>query len=362
MLTIEEVLRKTPIKYQHLFDDPIFQKWLQKKLDFNPDVRLSSLQEYIPKLAEFLEFSNTTPSSLVSKVKSRKDYTTWKDSLDAWFRKLTSADGLTRKYSRDKLLVVLDFLNKHDLSLGYRLPGLGKMKSEASQFQLTFEILRDAFLALPPRDPMRFFILLMKDSGLSEVDILNLDPGYSHYDPINRIQYPSLSKQQGQRFITLALNRFKTDAPSVTFLGPEATGFLQDRKLAGRIFENWTTVRAVEKKFKPLQQKLNRPYLVLKSIRSLFDTTIVASGMNEDMAEIMMGHEIPDRVRRAYLRFGEKHLLEKYKEIYDELRLFPTEYESRLESITRDDLNEQESPNAPKDVLPLAQKISGSHT
>ncbi|MGI0081379.1 MAG: hypothetical protein ACRECH_17375, partial [Nitrososphaerales archaeon] len=342
-LTLEEILGKTPIKYHWLFDDKAFQKWIQKKLDYNPDITNSSMQEYIPKIAEFLNFSGIKYSSvLVQKIKESEDLGRWRDLLDSWFRKLTSKDGQTRKYGRDKLLVVLDFLGKHDISLSYRLPGLGRSKSAASQFRLTFDILRDAFLAVPPRDPMRFLITLMKDSGLSGIDILDLDVDYAHYDEINHIQYPSIRAQlqEGKEFVTIARNRSKSGAretPIVSFFGPETKTLFQFDDRNHKLFPNWTTTRGMQIPFKRLQAKLNQPYLVLRTIRSLFDTTIEASGINPDMAEIMMGHEIPDKVRRAYLRFGDKHLRPKYEEIYDELRLFPRGLEARIPTLTMDE-------------------------
>ncbi|MDE2439071.1 MAG: hypothetical protein KGN01_06830 [Patescibacteria group bacterium] len=353
-LSIEQIRQVTPESYRYLFGQQAFKKWIDEKtMISSPDIRLSSMALYIPRIGQFLDFAKLkSTDDFIQQVQyavESKDTKEWTETLDNWFKQLVFKEGLTRKYAREKIVTIIDFLSKFKINLDYRLPSIGKAKTKAAQFELTFDILREAVLSTPANDPLRLFMLIMKDSGLSEMDVLNLDLNYRHHDPVNDRTYPSLADQMqnpSSFYLTIAKNRYKTGVPTLTFLGPESSYTLITRRKyflnENRLFP-WTTVRGVEKRFKTIKDVLGKPHLYLKSIRSLFDTTIESPGENgiikTEIAEIMMGHEISDQVRRAYLRYGPKPLEDVYVSKYNDLRLFPKSLEGQAMSLTRDQLS-----------------------
>lgn len=153
----------------------------------------------------------------------------------------------------------------------------------------------------------RAWICTQKDAGLGNIDLIKLNLGNlsSRYGTIRR----QLNK--GIVPIHVEIHRQKTGERVDSFFGPNAIDALNDY-LAGRtkgvIFGAGMSMRTIQKRVKAISIKSrvatkSRP-VTPYCFRTAFNTLMKKSGLNEAIAERMMGHSI-GRVRGAYLAIGE---------------------------------------------------------
>ncbi len=241
---------------------------------------------------------------------------------------------------------------------------------EGSRAATKDEIRRMVEVSKPRRKAMLLFI---KDTGIAEADVARLklkDLDVESFEEFAQLKPP----------VPIILNRKKTGAPTVTFMGPESFEALKttfEMRLRGapevkirrygrdenkggippeKITGESPLFRSYGKFLRTLKSKGRAAHLTPHAIsvvtrkaaitagvwrrgfsahalRRFFQTTLEATGINQNWIKIMMGHKLPG-TEGSYSRPTTEMLKEAYKRAMPALSISETtEYKTRVEVL-----------------------------
>jgi integrase len=253
-------------------------------------------QLYPMFLSYFLNFVKLTPDELISMAESepRKlqllvdDYTARNDKA-----------GLSRFTSKAVINTVRSFLRENDIEIR-RIKG-PKAFAQARRRTVTKDELKKFMTYASVR--LRAFVTVMKDCGMSPIDILKL-------------KYGDIRKgfEAGKAPIQISMIRTKTKVDFDTFLGPDAIKCLNDYLEARKrgtekippetLDDNSPLFRSLRSRAGPVdyaginqefQRTRKRAGTEFKvyDLRRFFSTNMKAAGVNDTIAEFWMGHKLP---------------------------------------------------------------------
>ncbi len=336
-----ELRRAISPSYQSLLEFGSVQRWIDRLLIDNEDVSIATLRKYIAHLALFCEFASKTPDEIIEDARSRQGQFGYEDLLDTWFKELKDKYGDQRDTAISKLSTILNFFRKNRAELDYELPK--KSRGTPFPFKPEIEMLRKAFLSVPPDNrPLRSWILVQSQCGLSEIDILrySVDIESDGKEDDSNIAFESVRKQyqKGICPIAIVIPRKKTGQTTITFLGEEAISLLNF--YGNRLFP-WKPDakdpgRTVRKAFKSIQVAIGERRFRPHTLRHRFKTILDNTGFHPNTVNRMMGHSL-GKVQGAYNAPSIEELRPMYLTVYPKLRLFEPEFKDRLGTIAMKD-------------------------
>ena len=243
------------------------------------------------KLCEFLDFVGMSATEVKVGAKQAKH----EDDLDLWRKKLSRFNAKyvnelhqKERYVRDKLVVINSFFDSFGVDLSYSYPDVSEIDDKGNLirekvFKPSLDTLRLFYLSTPEIQ-LRTFLMIAKDSGLSEVDIINYDIDFQYKDEDNNVTYDSVRRQIMNKVVPafIVVPRQKTDEITKTFLGEESSALLYDlftSKLSewyasSHSFFPWDTTRNLRRRFREVALRIGVPKLVPKSLRAFFSSGI----------------------------------------------------------------------------------------
>ena len=253
-------------------------------------------QLYPMFLSYFLNFAKLTPDELISMAESetRKlqqlvdDYTARND-----------AAGRSRYTSKAVINTVRSFLRENDIDIR-RING-PKAFARARRRTVTKDELKKFMTYAHER--LRAFVAVIKDSGISPIDVLKLKYGDIRKD-----------LEAGKVPIKISMIRTKTKVDFDTFLGPDAVKCLNDYLDARKrgtdkippetLDDNSPLFRSLRSRAGPvnyagINQEFQRTRkragteFSVYDLRRFFSTNMKAAGVNDTIAEFWMGHTLP---------------------------------------------------------------------
>ena len=241
---------------------------------------------------------------------------------------------------------------------------------EGSRAATKEEIRKMVEVSKPRRKAMLLFI---KDSGLAEADVARMklkDLGVESFEEFVKLKPP----------VPIILNRKKTGAPTVTFIGSESfealkttfemrirgspeikirrygrnekKGYIPPEKITGEspLFRSYGKFLLTIKNEARIDHLTPHAISVLTrkaaitagvwrrgfsahALRRFFQTTLEATGINQNWIKIMMGHKLPG-AEGSYSRPTTEMLKEAYKRAMPALSISETtEYRTRVEVL-----------------------------
>jgi integrase len=260
-------------------------------------------QLYPMFLSYFLNFAKLTPDGLIKMAESEPrrlqqlvdDYTTRND-----------AAGRSRYTSKAVINTVRSFLRENDIDIR-RING-PKAFARARRRMVTKDELKKFMTYAHER--LRAFVAVIKDSGISPIDVLKL-------------KYSDVRKdlEAGKVPIQISMIRTKTKVDFDTFLGPDAIKCLNDYLGARKrgtekippetLDDNSPLFRSLRSRAGPvdyagINQEFQRTRkragteFSVYDLRRFFSTNMKAAGVNDTIVEFWMGHTLPG-VKDGYM-------------------------------------------------------------
>ena len=315
------------------------QTWVDSLMMSNHGLAITSAVKYLPILFEFAEFVAKKPDEMIAdaraSLRSPESEYKYPRKLRDWFKDLNSK-GFEWNVSVKKLRIIKSFFRRNEIKLDYEVP---KRVSSPYPFAPEKALLREAFLSLERGSPWRSWILLQSQSGLSEVDILNLRADLENSDKYAGPVFESIKSQvkKGSKFVHIVIPRQKTSKITITFIGIEAISLLEFYK-NGQLFP-WkqpahNSSSTITRGFEKFQEILNERRFTSHTLRKYFQTTLETEHVNSNWIKLMMGHS-RGAVEGAYSVPPIPKMQEEYERVYPALRLFDEKYLGRLGTLSR---------------------------
>ncbi len=330
------------------------------------------------RLRKFCKWAGKTPDELIAerkqeiksedgKVQHRKEML-----LKRYLKYLEEERGLAPNSRRVYFTAVRNFFQRNYLPLTFMRregPPVARVL-EGSRAANKDDIRKMCDVSKPRRKAL---ILFIKDCGLAEADVARLklkDLGVESFEDLAQLKPP----------VPIILNRKKTGAPTVTFIGPEALEalkttfemrmrgapeikirrygrhenkggippekiigesplfrsygkFLRTLKGEGRIDHLTPHAISVIIRKAAITAGIWRRGFSAHALRRFFQTTLEATGINQNWIKIMMGHKLPG-VEGSYSRPTVDMLKEAYKTALPALSISEvTEQRTRIEML-----------------------------
>lgn len=330
------------------------------------------------RLRKFCNWAGKTPDELIAerkeeiksedgKIQHRKEML-----LKRYLKYLEEERGLAPNSRRVYFTAVRNFFQRNYLPLTFMRregPPVARVL-EGSRAANKDDIRKMCDVSKPRR---KAIILFIKDCGLAEADVVRLklkDLGVESFEEFAKLKPP----------IPIILNRKKTGAATITFLGPEAHGALKttfEIRMRGspeikirrygrdeikggippeKIVDESPLFRSYGKFLRTLKEKERIDHLTPHAIsvlirkaaitagvwrrgfsahalRRFFQTTLEATGISQNWIKIMMGHKLPG-VEGSYSRPTVEMLREAYKTAMPALSISEvTEQRTRIEML-----------------------------
>lgn len=340
-LSIEEIQEAVP-KYKEYFDDEVFVRYLKKKVrDRQGKMRVSSFKLYVHILDDFFTYMKMSPSEMVGSWKNARDSDSprefnqlvdaWEEKITDWFDSMLRQDGEPEEEGKHDWngcvkwwIIANEFLvdNKIRLNLEFDY----RTKQAESTYAPTVEEVRKAYdIAKSEGDvDLAQYILVAKDCGISEGDLINYDITQRWNDPKHNIEYPSVKEQykKGLAPIFLIGTREKTGIQFCGFLGEEA---LANIIFYGKHLTAFGSIRPIQRRFEHLSAKMGQPLFLARKLRQFVYTRITAGSgkfMNATMAEILAGRRVQTVGAKYYVDIDPIEMSKAYASVYDNLRIF----------------------------------------
>lgn len=336
VLSVDEIKHRLPVKYVHLFEDEYFVRWLDKKIEKNPDMTISTFEKYVPFVHEFfVEYVGSSPSEVVKYVKSSDEAIEQaNEKLGHWFNLMTkrsvaktkkelSVQPVSWNVARKKVSTIAEFFARLKVKLDYDVP-VGRAPDERT-FAPSSAFIKSA-LDLVKDKELRSYILISKECGMSPIDLFNTDIDEKFYDEVQQKTYPSVREQYAQGVVPILIqgkSRIKSGVRYIGLLGEEAINsleFYDNRMVNSKSLSSKSWLRRIERQFKGIASALGQPRFTPKSLRAFLASRLRAANLNEQLAKVITGHAIAD-IERFYLDFDENELRDAYRLIYPRLRV-----------------------------------------
>ena len=350
-----------PTKYHVLLESESIQTYVNTTL-VNKGRRIEpvSMKRNLICIWDFCDWLRKSPDEVVTDVRrsqaSKKDPKKYELLLDKFFQDLL--DRNSRSYSVTKLILVNAFLNRNHIKLDYQFPSRLEKEDanddneEIDKYKIAPKLdqLRLLYASTDDLD-VRRFILFAAQTGLSEIDILQLNLYTENKTGRGKIQFDSIKQQYDflkekdlleQEAISVVIPREKTTVRAMTFLGVECVNMLTLDYPDGRLFPWPPTGRdpgyAVRRKIKGLAEKIGLPWLHPHSFRKFFETQCKPVINDRDMMRLMMGHTIEGIEDSYWFPNSPDELRPRYDEAYPRLRFLTPSLLNRLKDITPEEI------------------------
>jgi len=334
-------------------------------------------------MQRFCEWAGKTPDQLIAE---RKEEVKSEDSkvqhqkemlVKRFLKVLEEECGLSPNTRRTYFSAIRNFFQRNYLPLVFmRREGPPAMRVQEGCRAATKEEIKKMCNVSKPRE--RALILFIKDSGLAEADVvrmklkdLGVHPlGVHSFDEIVALRPP----------VPIIMNRKKTGAKTLTFIGPEAlaalkttfeirmrgspeikirrygaheikggippeelTGesplfrsygkFLRTLKTKGETYHLTPHAISVLVRKAAISAGVWREGFSAHALRRYFQTTLESVGINQNWIKIMMGHKLPG-VEGSYSRPTLEMLMEAYKKAMANLAISEVvEQRSKVEML-----------------------------
>ena len=333
---IVKVKKLLPEQYHYLLGFESIKRFLSRSYkDRSGGITPGTGKMYLQRISDFCEQEGYNPDQLVANAKSEP--LVMKRHFENWFDYMISVQD--RDTAISKIKAVLAFLSRNDIyreDIGYRLPEGKGQREKSYPFSPTKEQLLQAFNldvwnSKELGKEMQLYLLAESQSGLSEVDLLNLDTrDESAAQWAGFKEYESIAKQlaKGKDPVSIVVRRTKQQAAlQVTFFGTEVIDRLRQgphpfRFLGPKIFSFHEDGRSLRRYFEIVQMALHEPQFRTHCLRKYFETSLEASDINQKAIDRMMGHGIRGMASH-YSGLRPSDLEPMYRRAYDlKLRLF----------------------------------------
>jgi integrase len=275
---------------------------------------------YPKQLTYFLSFANLNPDELIKIAHDNPgELKVLVDGYTIQRRKLSRSDNTTLT----TIAIVMSFLRENGAEVrlrGPRRPGILRKTITKDELKalMTYANLR-----------LRAFVTVMKDCGMSPVDVLKLKYGDVRKD-LEAEKVP----------IKISMIRTKTKMVIETYLGPDAVRYLKDyleyRKTGTEkippetLDDNSPLFRTFKAKVTPAYygaifhdfdraRKIARAKFGIYDLRRFFSTNMKAAGVNDTLVEHWMGHKLPGTID-AYF-FSPENQEQEYMRAYPRIAL-----------------------------------------
>jgi integrase len=306
---------------------------------------------YPKQLCYFLSFANLNPDELIKIAREHPDRL--EDLVNGYTRQRREK-GRSDNTTLTTLAIVKSFLRENDVDVrvrGPRRPGILRKTITKDELKalMTYANLR-----------LRAFVTVMKDCGLSPVDVLKLKYGDIRKD-----------LEAGKIPIKISMIRTKTKMVIETFLGPDAVRYLKDyleyrkggtEKIPREeLSDDSPLFRTFGAKVKAVDygtvfhdfdraRKIARAEFGIYDLRRFFSTNMKAAGVNETVVEHWMGHKLPGTIdayfyspegeEQIYMNAYPRIALEEPKQDWKQqliagLRLNPSLPPAAIDAITK---------------------------
>ena len=384
-LYFEDVRGALPEEYRYLLQYPTIKNFVSTAHDQKLDV--DTITRNIVNLWEFLDWLKkkpknegelSPPMSPEELVRLVKDTKYSKNSADPykWEQKLTDYRRVQKQKwkigtSNNKCGAVTSFLSSNyvkDFKFTWESRG------DPDIFAPTLQELRLIFASTTSIE-LRRMILFGSQTGLSEIDILQLDTRTEDHNARSMIQFDSLAsqynalkempwcpickiwysqedavvhktktghvteKKDATRFqsIAIVIPREKTNVRAITCLGPECIALMNWRFPDHRISSYQAPggkPRKLQKDIKDLAIKLRMEKLRFHSFRKFFETEISKDIKDPKWVRRMMGHTQAGMAKTYWGARESNSAKAEYNRAYRRIRLLPENLIGKLATIT----------------------------
>ena len=246
-------------------------------------------------------------------------------------------------------------------------------------FQFTWEARGDPDIFAPTLQELRLIfastknielrrmILFGSQTGLSEIDLLQLDTRTEDHNPRSMIQFDSLISQyqalkekgwEKKQSIAIVIPREKTNVHAITCLGPECIALMNWRLPDHRISSYQAPggkPRRLQKDIKELAVKLGMERLHFHSFRKFFETEISKDIKDPKWVRRMMGHKQGGMAKTYWGARESKSLKAEYNRAYRRIRLLPENLIGKLATITPEEIAKVPTPELDSDEQTMIQ-------
>jgi integrase len=252
---------------------------------------------YPSQLCYFLNFAKLTPDELIKVAQDHPDRL--KDLVNGYTRQRRE-QGRSDGTIVTTIAIVKSFLRESDAEVRLR----GPKRPDISRRTIMKDELKSFMTYASPR--LRAFVMTMKDSGMSPIDILKL----KHGDIREGLE-------TGKVPIRISMIRTKTNVAFETFLGPDGIKCLNDYLGARKrgtekippetLDDNSPLFRTFKAKVKAVDyvsvfQEFSRTRKIadtkfrIYDLRRFFSANMKAAGVNDTLVEHWMGHKLPGTI------------------------------------------------------------------
>jgi len=325
-----EKSKKAKIAWARQFDT--VNRWLDTVLAENTGSENTEFL-YAKYIRAYCDMVKRTPDQLIAErkkqVKSETPEITHK--AEEMLRREYLKIKKTGKKAKGVLLVrcVKSFYAKNYVPLDIKDPkvAFGKRKPVA------MDDLKLLYKAANPR--MKTWIAILKDSGLSREDALQL-------------KYGEIQKafERGDQFLPIHLIREKTQVEHDTFLGPNTVEalklYMRELQVKGIKITAETRLMNVKGKATTKQSmgvfisRFGKKYDIALSshrIRKLFETAMALGKVHPLIVKYWMGHKISSDIESSYIIPTIQEQLTLYRESYKNIDLVGERMEERVKAL-----------------------------
>ncbi|MCJ7632614.1 tyrosine-type recombinase/integrase [Candidatus Bathyarchaeota archaeon] len=286
-------------------------------------------KEYEYQFARFLQWANMTAQEFRESLKQQ-----WKlrekadDPLDVrtvemkvvaymnYLKNKSVENAPERKISENTMALarnaITSFCRANGLALEFKRSDFPKPHGSEARMPKANEIKQ--WLLNAKSQPYHAAVLVLKDSGLRQSDVVNL-----RWSQIHDYGKEDLSNEGFWGFGKIKTEKEGTMA--VPFVGPEASEalkVLQNEKEDDLIFH--FDAKLLSTNISRIVDRAKGEGVSGHSLRRFFQTKMENAGLPANWIDRMTGHKLPDN-QRAYSLPSEEELFKKYREAYDSLRV-----------------------------------------